>query len=183
MDLGEDYVISPKDLCALPFLDKLVKAGISAFKIEGRNRSPEYVKVVTEAYREAIDNPKSDKKILMERLKEVYNRGFSSGFYLGKPINEWAHAYGSKATKTKHALGFVKNYYRNVGVAEIKLETKDLKLGDIIMFQGPTTGVFEQKVDSMQVNHNKVDFVKKGRSAGVKTLHKVRENDKVYIIK
>jgi putative protease len=182
IELGEEYAISPKDMCTLPFLDKLIDAGISAFKIEGRNKSPEYVRVVTEVYREAIDNPKSDKKKLLGLLKTVYNRGFSSGFYLGKPIDEWAKCEGSKAIKKKSALGFVKNYYPKVGVAEIVLEANDLKLSDTIMFQGPTTGVFEQEVDSMQISHKDVSFVKKGRSAGIKTIRKVRENDKVYLV-
>lgn len=183
LELGEEYVMSPKDLCALPFLDKLIKAGIHAFKIEGRNRSPEYVKAVTEVYREAIDCPKANKKKLMDKLKTVYNRGFSSGFYLGKPINEWAKVYGSKATKKKELLGYVKNYYKNVGVAEIKLLHNDLHIGDNIMFQGNKTGVFEQKVVSMQINHKDIAVAKKCKSFGLKTAKQVRENDKVYLIK
>jgi len=183
LELGEEYVMSPKDLCALPFLDKLIKAGIYAFKIEGRNRSPEYVKTVTEVYREAIDDPKADKKKMLEKLKTVYNRGFSSGFYLGKPIDEWAKVYGSKATKKKEALGYVKNYYQKVGVAEIKLLHDDLKIGDIIMIQGNKTGVFEQKVESMQINNKNIACVKKGRSIGLKTIKQTRENDKVFLIR
>lgn len=122
-------------------------------------------------------------KKLTKKLATVYNRGFSKGFYLGKPIDEWAKAYGSKATKTKQALGFVKNYYPKVGVAEIKLNNNSLKLSDTIMFQGNKTGVFEQKVTSMQLNHKNITEAKKGISVGVKTIKKVRENDKVYLIK
>jgi len=183
LELGEEYVMSPKDMCTLPFLDRLVKAGIHAFKIEGRNRSPEYAKTVTEVYREAIDNPKADKKKLMEKLKTVYNRGFSSGFYLGKPIDEWAKVYGSKATKKKELLGYVKNYYQKIGVAEIKLLHDDLKIGDMIMFQGNKTGIFEQKVESMQINSKNIACVKKGKSLGLKTIKKTRENDKVFLIR
>jgi len=153
---------------------------------EGRNRAAEYVKVVTECYREAIDNYKNLDKIknkLLKKLKSVYNRGFSSGFYLGKPLREWTDAYGSKATKKKVYVGKVLNYYRKIGVAEIKLEACSLKIGDEIMFQGPTTGVFSQKVDSMEINHKKVEKAEKGSRVGVKTEKLVRENDLVFLIK
>ncbi|TKJ17670.1 hypothetical protein CEE44_04020 [Candidatus Woesearchaeota archaeon B3_Woes] len=181
LEIGEDYVLSPKDLCALPFLDKLVKSGISCFKIEGRNRSPEYVKVVTDIYREAIDNPKADKKKLLEKLKTVYNRGFSSGFYMGKPIDEWSKTYGSKATKKKIYVGVVKNFYKNVKVAEIKIESHGVKIGDHIMIQGNKTGVVEQSIKSMQKDHKRVNGIKKG-FVGVKLEMVVRENDRVFVI-
>ena len=180
-ELGEDYVLSPKDLCALPFLDKLVLAGISCFKIEGRNRSPEYVKVVTEVYREALNNPKADKKKLLKKLKTVYHRGFSSGFYMGKPINEWSQSYGSKATKKKIYVGIVKNFYKNVKVAEIKIESHGVKVGDNLMIQGNKTGVIEQKIKSMQKDHKSVKNIKKG-FVGIKIDKIVRENDKVFVI-
>ena len=152
-ELGEDYIISPRDLCTIEIIDKLISAGIDAFKIEGRNRSPEYVKVVTECYRVAIDT--GFNKSLLAKLKTVYNRGFSTGFYLGKPMNEWSKAYGSKATKKKIYIGRVKNFYKKIGVAEVFIEANRLNIGDTIMFQGPTTGVVEQKIGSMQQNHHK----------------------------
>ena len=198
-ELGENYIISPKDLCALPFIEKLIDAGISSFKIEGRNRSPEYVKTTTECYREIIDycsNNKNSmnnkktineykllKKKLLKKLKTVYNRDFSSGFYLGKPVNEWVDAYGSKATKKKIYLGYIKNFYNEVSVAEVILETDNIKLNDRIMIQGPTTGVFEQNASSMETNHKKVTSAKKGKRVGIKIIRKARINDKVYLIR
>lgn len=182
-ELKKDYIISPKDLCTINVLSQLIKAKINAFKIEGRNRSPEYVKTVTECYRKAIDDPKVDKKKLLKKLKTVYNRGFSTGFYLGKPVNEWSKAYGSKATRKKIYLGKVLNYYKKVKVAEILLETKDLRLNDKIMFQGNKTGVVEQKVTSMQIKNKKVKIAKKGRRVGVKTDTVVRENDKIFLFR
>lgn len=179
--VGEENVLSPKDLCTLPFLDKLLNAGITAFKIEGRNRSPEYVKSVTEVYREAIDNPKADKKMLMEKLKTVYNRGFSSGFYMGKPVNEWAKADNSKATRRKIYVGVVANFYKSVGVAEVKVEAHGLHVGDKLMVQGNKTGVFEQKIESMQVEHKEVKSITKGL-VGVKFKKTARLNDKIFII-
>ena len=182
LELGEDYIMSPNDLCTIEILDKLVKAGIKSFKIEGRNRSPEYVKTVVEVYREALDNKKYNKTEFLNKLKTVYNRGFSKGFYLGKPINEWTKAYGSKATKKKVYIGVVKNFYSKINVAEIKLETNNLKINDNIMFQGNKTGVIEQKVTSMQINKKEIKQAKKGQSLGLKTKSKVRENDRVYLI-
>jgi putative protease len=219
-ELGEEYVMSPKDLCTIEIIDKLIDAGINAFKIEGRNRSPEYVKVVTECYRETIDSialsksrsvracegliiePQAHaeqspllknhtlvgkydevlKNKLIKKLKTVYNRGFSTGFYLGKPINEWSKAYGSKATKKKTYLGKVLNYYKKVKVAELLLETSDLKLGDSVMFQGHKTGVAEEKVSSIEIKDKKVKLAKKGKRIGVKIENIVRENDKVFLI-
>jgi len=182
LELGEDYIISPKDLCTIDILDKLIEAKINAFKIEGRNRSPEYVKTVTECYREAIDNPKANKNKLIKKLKTVYNRGFSTGFYLGKPINQWSKTYGSKATKKKIYIGKVKNFYKKINVAEIKIESNQLKLNDNIIFQGSTTGVIEQKITSMEKNHKKIKKAKKGERIAIKTNNRVRENDKVFLM-
>ena len=182
-DLGEEYVMSPKDLCTIEIIDKLITVGINVFKIEGRNRSPEYVKVVTECYREAIDNPTGDKRKLLKKLESVYNRGFSTGFYFGKPMNEWSKAYGSKATKKKIYLGKVLNYYKKVKVAEVLLETNGLRLNDTIMFQGNKTGVVEDKVVSIEVHNKKIKLAKKGQRVGIKIKNIVRENDKVFLIK
>jgi len=181
--LGKNYVLSPKDLCALPIIDKLIKAGVDAFKIEGRNRSPEYVKTVTEVYREAIDNRKADKKKLFEKLKTVYNRGFSTGFFLGIPTkDDWADVYGSRATARKIYIGKIIHFYSKIKVAEVKIESKELRLGDRLMIQGPTTGVFEQKLTSMEVKHKKIKQAKKGNLVAVKLEKPVRKNDKVYLI-
>jgi len=181
LELKNNYVMSAKDLCTLPFIEKLIEAGIGAFKIEGRNRSPEYVKIVTEVYREAIDSyPKINKEKLLKKLRTVYNRGFSSGFYLGKPINEFTNSHGSRATKKKRYAGYVRNFYKKISVAEIRIEAGSLKTGDNILIIGPTTGVQEHKITSIQINHKEVKGVRKGKSAGIKLNCLARENDKVY---
>jgi putative protease len=180
LELGRDYIMSPKDLCALPFIDKLIKAGVDALKIEGRNRSPEYVKEVTEAYRKAIDSGYDVS--LLEKVKRVYNRGFSSGFYLGLPTNDdWTKLYGSKAKQKKVYVGIVKHFYKKIKVAEVKVESNGLKVGDKLMIQGNKTGVFSQKLRSMEVNHKKIDKIKKGL-VGVKFDKVVRANDKVFVV-
>jgi putative protease len=197
LELGNDYVMSPKDLCALPFIEKLIEIGIDAFKIEGRNRSPEYVKIVTEVYRAAIDfyfankhkkdfktNFEALKKQLLEELKSVYNRGFSPGFYIGLPTNEdWAGIYGSKATAQKVYVGKIIHFYNKINVAEVKIETGKISIGDKIMIQGPTTGVYEQKVESMEVEHKKINEAKKGDVFAIKLQVIARKSDKVFIVK
>ncbi|MBD3354791.1 U32 family peptidase [Candidatus Woesearchaeota archaeon] len=183
--LGNNFIMSPKDLCTLPFIEKLKKAGIDAFKIEGRMRSPEYVKTVTEVYREAVDKKlnKTDIKRLMRRLKEAYNRGFSSGFYLGKPMPEdFTDVYGSKAAKKKEYVGKIIHFYSKINVAEVKIESRRLEIGDKIMIQGEKTGVHEQKIRSMEINHKKVKKAEKGKTTAVKLDKKARKNDKVYVI-
>lgn len=189
LKLGKNYVMSPKDLCCLPFVGKLVNAGIDAFKIEGRNRSPEYVRTAVSVYRNAIDDFYSKKltkaKIneYVKKLRTVYNRGFSSGFYLGMPTaKDFTDAYGSKATEKKKYIGFVKNYYRNVGVAEIKLEAGAVRKGDRLLVIGNKTGVAEEKADSMEISHRKVGKAGKGESVGIKTRNALRKNDKVYAV-
>ena len=190
LELNNNFIMSPKDLCCIPFLDRLIKAGINSFKIEGRNRSPEYVKIVTETYREFIDsykklnktNLEKKKKQMIKKLKTVYNRGFSSGFFMARPIEKWTDAYGSKATNKKIYIGKVLNYYTLPNAAEIKLEAKELRLKDIVMIQGPTTGIIEQEVTSMQINKKNIKQAKKGSNIAFKTKEKVRKNDKVYLI-
>jgi putative protease len=186
--LGNDYVMSPKDLCALPFIDKLIEAGITAFKIEGRARSPEYVKVVTECYRTAIDavEKKQFTKALVDqlvgKLNTVYNRGFSRGFYFGTPnSDDFTDTGGTKATAQKAYVGYVKNFFKQQMVAEIQLEAGKLNVGDKIMVQGPTTGVQEQIVSSMEINHKPVKEVEK-RNVGVRLNFVARENDQVFVI-
>ncbi|MBW2973032.1 U32 family peptidase [Candidatus Woesearchaeota archaeon] len=186
--LGNNYVMSPKDLCALPFIDRLIEAGIDCFKIEGRVRSPEYVKAVVSAYIEAITAHKEgrfNKELvdkLMEKLKTVYNRGFSSGFYLGLPTaDDFTDTSGSKATKKKTYVGYITNFFKEQGVAAIKLEAGKIKTGDKIMVQGETTGVQEQIIESMEINNKKVEQAEKCL-VGVKLNFAARENDKVFIL-
>lgn len=198
-EIGEDYVLSPKDLCTLPFIGELIEAGITSFKIEGRNRSPEYVKIVTSVYKEIIDyyfeNIKALKhknksvlkeygdlkKSLMQKLKTVYNRGFSNGFYLGKPINEWTHNYGSQAKEKKIHIGKVKHFYSKLSVAEIEIQAnKVLKVKDNILILGHTTGVLEQTVSSMEIEHKQIKKAVKNDIVAIKTDKLVRANDGVY---
>ncbi len=200
LKLGSNYIMSPKDLCALPFIEKLIEAKIDSFKIEGRNRSPEYVKTVTSVYRKAIDfyvkNRKRKnsgnfrkefavlKQSLLEELKSVYNRKFSSGFYISMPTNDdWTDIYGSKATTNKVYVGKIVHFYSKLNVAELKLETGILSTGEIIMIQGPTTGVHEQKLVSMEDSHNKISNAKKGDLVAIKLEKPVRRNDKLFVIR
>lgn len=183
--LGENYILSPKDLCTLPFIDKLKKAGVTCFKIEGRNKTPEYVKTVTECYKQAINKNLTKPQItkLLKKLKTVYNKKFSTGFYLGLPTSDdFTDIYGSAATQTKQYIGIIKNFYKKIKVAEIKIETGALKPGDKIMIQGNKTGSVEQKIKSIEINHKKVSKAKKPQKVGIKLSQPARENDKVFLI-
>lgn len=194
LELGEDYVLSPKDLCALPFLPKLLEAGVDCLKIEGRNRSPEYVFITTQIYREAIDyyflNYKKrgfvkdylkKKDEWLKELKKVYNRGFSDGFYLGRPLNQWTHNYGSEATRKKIHLGKVIKYYPKIKVAEIKIEAnKSLKLKDEISIEGEKTGLVLESVTSLQKNHQNIKIASQGEAVAFTVKSPVKKGDVVY---
>ncbi|GIU69684.1 MAG: collagenase [Candidatus Woesearchaeota archaeon] len=188
--LGNDYVMSPKDLCGLPIIEKIIDSGVHALKIEGRNKSPEYVYTVVNVYRRAIDEYTSNnhnsiensKKELIDELKKVYNRGFSTGFYLGKPINEWNKEYGSSSTETKAYVGKVLNYYNKISVAEILIESNTLNEGDEILIIGETTGLVKQKSENMMINNQKILNVEKGKIITLKVREKVRKNDQLYKI-
>ena len=194
--LGEHHVMSPKDLCTLAFIDQLLVAGIASFKIEGRNRSPEYVATVTSAYRHVVDfchahssDPGFDQAFAqltqekMDDVARVYNRGFSAGFYMGRPLDAWTKGSGSEATTRKHHVGIVTNYYSRPGVAEVLVQAEEISLGDSIIFQGPTTGVIEQTVESMEIEHMPVDSAAKGQSIAIKTHQAVRRSDKLYVVR
>lgn len=184
--IEDNYVLSPKDLCILPFIEKVVPFADS-LKIEGRGRSPEYVKIVVEVYREALDSlaegtlTDKKKKELVERLGQVYNRGFSSGFYMGRPIQELTDSYGSKATRKKRYVGYIKNFFKRPMAAEIVLEAGEMRKGDSILIIGPTTGVHEQEVNSMRIDDSEIDLASKSDNVSIQTEIIVRKNDKVYI--
>jgi len=186
--LDHHYVMSPRDLCTIEFIDKLLNAGVDCLKIEGRNRSPEYVKTAVECYKEAMELTSSGnynalaKKRLLKRLASVYNRGFSNGFYMGRPIGDWTDDYGSKSTLVKEYVGYVENYFRKAGAAQVRIETGKLSVGDNVLVIGPTTGCAQSKVKSMQIDGKAVKSIQKGKSAGV-SLPLVRKNDKVYLLK
>jgi putative protease len=186
--LGKDYVMSPKDLCALPIIDKIIDSGVMALKIEGRNRNPEYVHTVVSSYRKIIDEYASGKDItelkksLLEELNTVYNRGFSTGFYLGKPMDEWTKEYGSSSTQTKAYIGKIVNYYPKAGVAEVLIESSPLLDGDEILIQGVTTGLIRQKAENIMLEDKKVLKADKKQVITLKVDKKVRKNDQMYRI-
>ena len=185
--LGEDYILSPKDLCTIEFIDKLIELQIDSFKIEGRKRSPEYVSKVVSTYRAAVDlyfegKLTTEKKAeLKNELARVYNRGFSNGFYFGQPGKEdYAEKYGSVATTKKVYVGKVLNYFKEQSVAHVKLEAGDVKIGDSIYIIGDNTGVVEFKLLSMMKDDIETDMGNKGDEITFKCNEMVRTRDKVY---
>lgn len=184
--IENEYIMSPKDLCTLPFLDKVLNAGVKVLKIEGRGRSPEYTKVTVKVYREAVDAvfegtfTEEKVKAWTERLGSVYNRGFWDGYYLGRKMGEWTEKYGSQATKTKLFVGTVTNYFAKINVAEIRMETHELNIGDEIMIIGPTTGVYEDVIREIRVDLEPIDSAKKGELCSIPVTDLVRRSDKVY---
>lgn len=182
--LQNNRVMSAKDLCTLPFIEKLKDAGIKAFKIEGRNRNPEYVKTVVSVYRNALDNKLSKEEIKkgIEELKRVYNRGFSSGFYLGLPTSDdFSRSEDGEAKERKVALGKVLHYWPNVGVAAVKLEANKLRIGDEVYIIGKTTGIARAKVERIEIEHKAVEKAEKGMIIGIK-VPRCREGDAVFLI-
>lgn len=188
MEIDNEYIMSPKDLKTIHFLNKILDAGISVLKIEGRARSPEYVKTVVKAYREAAEaykeNSFTDDKIAKwdEQLATVFNRGFWDGYYLGQRLGEWSKNYGSQATKRKIYIGKSLNYFSKIKVGEFKIETQELKVGDDIIITGPTTGVIETKVDEIRVDLESVKSATKGVICSIPVKNKIRRADKIYKI-
>jgi putative protease len=184
--IENQYIMSPKDLCTIGFLDKILNAGVTVLKIEGRGRSPEYVKMVTQCYHEAIEaiqNQSYTKEKIEEwtaRLRSVYNRDFWDGYYLGQKTGEWTQNYGSQATRTKQYVGKVTNYFSNLQVAEILIETHVLSVDDEIMVFGETTGVIDIKVEEIRVDLECVNQAVKGVHCSIPVPALVRRNDKVY---
>lgn len=184
--IENEYIMSPKDLCTLPFLDKVLDAGVKILKIEGRGRSPEYTKVTVGVYSEAVkaiqNGEFTEEKIAQwtERLRSVYNRDFWDGYYLGRKMGEWTQRYGSQATKTKIFVGTVTNFFAKINVAEIRMETQDLNVGDDIMIIGPTTGVYEDKVSEIRVDLKPVESTEKGELCSIPVKDVIRRGDKVY---
>lgn len=186
LKLEGNTVMSAKDLCALPFIQKLKDAGIISFKIEGRNRDARYVDVVVRAYRRAIDNNLSPAQVKeeLEKLGEVYTKGFSSGFYLGVPTaDDFSNVEHSIATKKKVYSGKVLHYYSKQKVGEVLIQSEELKVGDKISVIGNTTGIENFTIESMQIEGEDVSIAEKGQVVGVKFPKVVRKNDEVYIIK
>jgi putative protease len=186
LDIDNEYIMSPKDLCTIGFLDKMIDAGVRVLKIEGRARSAEYVKEVSSCYCEALiaieDGTFNNEKTLVwrTRLSTVFNRGFWDGYYLGQTMGEWNTNYGSSATKRKVYIGKITNYFTKLNVAEIKLENGDLKKGDTILITGPTTGVVEYVTDEIRVDLKVAEKALKGELCSIKIPDYLRRSDKVY---
>jgi putative protease len=186
IEIDNEYIMSPKDLCTIGFLDKIVDAGVRVLKIEGRARSAEYVREVSSCYDEAvraIENGtynKAKTDTWRARLSTVFNRGFWDGYYLGQKMGEWNTNYGSIATKRKVYLGKITNYFTKLNVAEIKLENGNLNKEDTILIIGPTTGVIEYHVDEIRVDLKVTEKALKGELCSIKTPYYLRRSDKVY---
>jgi putative protease len=186
LEIDNQYLMSPKDLCTIGFIDKIIDAGVRVLKIEGRARSAEYVREVTSCYNEAVtalekgtyNTEKAEG--LRERLSTVFNRGFWDGYYLGQKLGEWNTNYGSSATKRKIYIGKITNYFNRLNVAEIKLENGDLGKGDTILVTGPTTGAIYYDVDEIRVDLKVTEKALKGELCSIKTTDLLRRSDKVY---
>jgi len=188
LEVDHEYIMSPKDLCTIDFLDQIAGAGVGVFKIEGRGRGPEYVKTVTSCYREAadaiLDGSFSPEKVSQwrTRLARVFNRGFWDGYYLGKKVGEWSAQYGSQATHRKQYAGKVTNFFSNLQVAEVKLESHSLSAGNELVISGPTTGVVEFVLDEIRVDEQPAQMAAKGSICSMAVPELVRRGDKVFII-
>jgi putative protease len=186
LDIDNEYILSPKDLCTIHFLNKILDAGVTVLKIEGRARPPEYVYTVTKCYREAVDSYFDDSynsvKIEQwtEQLSTVFNRGFWNGYYLGQKLGEWSNVYGSQASKKKIYVGKGMNYFSNIGVAEFLCEASEIEVGDEILITGPSTGVIKSKVEEIRVDLKKVDLVKQGERFSIPIDKIIRRSDKLF---
>ena len=187
LDIENQYIMSPKDLRTIHFLNKMIDAGVTVFKIEGRARGPEYVRVAVESYSEAIDaicagtycQESIDR--WTENLRKIFNRGFWDGYYLGQRLGEWSHKYGSSATRVKRYAAKGIRYFSNLSVAEFLMESGTLKVGDEIIITGPTTGAIIMTVDEIRVDLKPVNQAVKGQSFSIKVPSKIRPSDRLYI--
>ncbi|WP_147677673.1 peptidase U32 family protein [Algibacter pacificus] len=188
MELDNEYIMSPKDLCTIDFLDEVVDAGIKVLKIEGRGRAPEYVAKVIKCYREAIDSiengtyNKEEVISWMQTLETVYNRGFWSGYYLGQKLGEWSKGSGSHATQKKVYIGKGTHFFPKANVGEFKIEAYNINVGDTILITGPTTGAQELVVEEFLVNDQKLSEGTKGDLVTIKLPFRIRQSDKLYKI-
>lgn len=187
LQIDNSYIMSPKDLCTIEFIDKMADAGVTVFKIEGRARSSEYVMTVTRAYREAADAVETGSftpemaAALKEQLATVFNRGFWDGYYQGARLGQWSQVYGNQATRTKVYLGRVTDYYARLGVAEIRMETGRFRLGDPLLICGPTTGVVEVAPTEIRLDDEHIlEEATKGDLCSIPVPTRVRRGDKVY---
>lgn len=186
LEIDNEYIMSPKDLCTIDFLDKILGAGVKVLKLEGRGRAPDYVKRITECYNEAIysiaDGTYSQEKIKnwLERLATVFNRGFWGGYYLGKKLGQWSDKPGSHATRKKIYVGKATHYFNKIKVAAFAIEADQLNKGDKILITGPTTGAFESIAKEIRIDDLSVEQANKGETISLSIDEKIRPNDKLY---
>ena len=188
LDIDNKYIMSPKDLKTVRFIDKMMKSGVRVFKIEGRARGPEYVYTVVSCYKEAIQSvldgtfTEEKKNEWDERLATVFNRGFWDGYYLGQKMGEWNKHYGSVATERKVYVGRGVKYFSRLGVAEFTCEASEFSVGDKMLITGPTTGVMYVTVDEIHDDHGAVTTAQKGTRVSIKVTGKIRPSDKLFKI-
>jgi len=186
LEVDNQYIMSPKDLKTIHFMDEMIEAGVRVFKIEGRARGPEYVRTVVECYKQAIqsclDGTFTEEKVQAwdNRLKTVFNRGFWNGYYLGQRLGEWSKNYGSEATERKVYVGKAVKYFSNINVAEFLVEASEIKLGDKLLVTGPTTGALFSTLEEARVDLKPVEVVRKGEHFSMKFDEKIRPSDKLY---
>jgi len=188
IEIDNEYMMSPKDLCTIDFLDQVADAGIRVLKIEGRGRAPEYVAKVIKCYRNAIDSiakgSYNKEKVIswMQDLEKVYNRGFWNGYYLGQKLGEWSKDSGSHATQKKVYIGKGMHYFPKANVGEFKIEAYNISVGDTVLVTGPTTGAEEMQIEEMFVNDVKGENALKGDSITIPLSFRIRPSDKLYKI-
>mgnify|MGYP000183704066 CR=1 FL=1 len=186
LEVDNQYIMSPKDLKTIHFMNKMMDAGVRVFKLEGRARGPEYVRLVTECYKEAVkaycEGTFDEEKVAVwdERLRRVFNRGFWDGYYLGQRLGEWSSKYGSGATRKKVYVARGIKYFSGIGVAEFEMESGSLRVGDEILVTGPTTGAVMQTVDEIRVDLKPVEETVKGERFSIKMSEKIRPSDRLY---
>ncbi len=188
LEVDNKYIMSPKDLMTLPVLDRLLDAGVTVLKIEGRGRSAEYVKTVTRTYHKAVEAwqqkqyTRENVETWTAEVNRVYNRGFWGGYYLGEKTGEWSERYGSQATHKKVYVGKVVNFFNKLNVAEIKVETHSVSVGDEILVIGPTTGAYESRLQEIRVDLKEVQTAEKGDHCSIPVKETLRRGDKVYLV-
>ncbi|MBR3531285.1 MAG: U32 family peptidase [Bacteroidaceae bacterium] len=190
LKVDNKYIMSPKDLKTIRFIDVMMNAGVRVFKIEGRARGPEYVETVVSAYNEAINavldgsfhKDEARQNRWDEELATVFNRGFWDGYYQGQRLGEWCEVYGSKATEMKVYVGKCMKYFSKIGVAEFLIENIDLHVGDKILITGTTTGALIQHVDEIRFDLEPVQTATRGQHISIKVNERVRPNDKLYVM-
>lgn len=186
LEIDNEYIMSPKDLCTIDFLDKLIDTGVGVLKIEGRGKAPEYVAKTTKAYREAIDSyyegtyTPEKVEVWMEELRSVFNRDFWGGYYLGQELGEWTDASGSVATEKKVFVGKGMHYFTKAKIGQFKMEAQNLSVGDKILVTGPTTGAQESVITELRVGDESVQEVKKGMEVTFPIDFVIRASDKIY---